>query len=297
MIVEKPKEEALQAVVFRLLLGAAPTFLLFLISPYRLVGKKKGEGDLLWSMAGYLIVAGSKWRCSWGGLNASLWRGEREASKPTEREKKWSVSLLYRCSFQQVLAAVGAAASLCNMERLLLAPSVVQSTTQINNAGFVQPQQQQQQQHSSGSSSGSGSSLVEFLNSGRSSIDLNGVVPDTAMMIGGLATATTATQSVAAGMGRDGGEEDDENDVMLGVNVHHGPSYYDQNLVVASASAVLLHHQQQTTVGDLAVSMHHDCDDDDPAAIIDDSSDFAWMKDKKVGRKNSHRKWQFSNST
>jgi hypothetical protein len=36
--------------------------------------------------------------------------------------------------------------------------------------------------------------------------------------------------------------------------------------------------------------MHHDCDDDDPAAIIDDSSDFAWMKDKKVGRKNSHRK-------
>jgi hypothetical protein len=64
MIVEKPKEEALQAVVFRLLLGAAPTFLHFLISPYRLVGERKGEGDLLWSMAGYLIVAGSKWRCS-----------------------------------------------------------------------------------------------------------------------------------------------------------------------------------------------------------------------------------------
>jgi hypothetical protein len=176
------------------------------------------------------------------------------------------------------------------MERLLLAPSVAQSTTQ-NNPGFVQ---QQQQQHSSGSSSGSGSSLVEFLNSGRSSIDLNGVVSDTAMMIGGLAattTKTTSAQSVVTAMGRNGdaGDEDVENDVMLGVNVHHGPSYYDQNLVVTSASAVLLHHQQQPSVGDLV--MHHDCDDDDPSAIIDNgSSDFAWMKDKKVSRKNSHRK-------
>ncbi|XP_057375217.1 homeotic protein proboscipedia-like [Daphnia carinata] len=173
------------------------------------------------------------------------------------------------------------------MERLLLAPAVVQSTTE-NNTGFVQQQQQQQQQHSSGSSSASGSSLVEYLTSGRSSLDSNGVVRDGMMIGGSLATA----QSVA-GMAGTNGEEDDDNDVLLGVGAHHAPSYYDQNLVVASASAVLLHHQQpQPAVSDLVNSMqHHDCDndedDDDAEGNIDNGGDFAWMKDKKVVRKNN----------
>ncbi|KAI9554504.1 putative homeotic Proboscipedia protein [Daphnia sinensis] len=171
------------------------------------------------------------------------------------------------------------------MERLLLAPAVVQSTE--NNTGFAQ----QQQQHSSGGSSASGSSLVEYLTSGRPSLDSNGVVRD-GMMIGG---SLAATQSIA-GMAGPKVEEDDDNDVMLAVGAHHAPSYYDQNLVVASASAVLLHHQQQTqqqpAVGDLVNSMqHHDCDDDedddDAEGNIDNSGDFAWMKDKKVARKNN----------
>lgn len=165
-----------------------------------------------------------------------------------------------------------------NMERLLLAAAVVQSTTENT---FVQ------QQHSSGSSSASGSSLVDYLTSGRSSIDLNGVVHDGGMMIGGLAT----TQSVTAMGGTNRGEN---NDVLLAVGAHHTPSYYDQNLVMASDSAVLLHHQQPA-VGDIGNSMEHDdCDDDDDdnETIINNGEDFAWMKDKKVARKNNQRKWK-----
>lgn len=142
------------------------------------------------------------------------------------------------------------------MERLLLAPPLPTEN------GFGQ-------QHSSGSSSGSGSSLVEFL-TGRS-IDLNGDVGG----IGGL--PVVAAQSVASGVAMGGNDEDD---VVLG---HHAPSYYDQSL--ASASAVLLQQGQQSSVQDLSAMQ-----DDDDAALIN-GAEYAWMKDKKVARKNNHRKY------
>lgn len=106
------------------------------------------------------------------------------------------------------------------------------------------------QQHSSSSSSGS--SLVEFLTN--RSIDLNGDV------IGGL---PVAAQTVGVGANLN-----DEDDVVLG---HHGPSYYDQNL--ASASAL---HQSIDLV-----TMQHDDD-----ALVN-GAEYAWMKDKKVTRKNN----------
>lgn len=116
------------------------------------------------------------------------------------------------------------------------------------------------QQHSSSSSSGS--SLVDFLTS--RSIDLNGVTD----VIGGL--PVVAAQSIG------GVNVNDEDDVVLG---HHGPSYYDQNL----ASASVLHQQSQSSV-DLAAMQH----DDDDALI--NGAEYAWMKDKKITRKNNHRK-------
>ena len=145
-----------------------------------------------------------------------------------------------------------------NMERLLLAPPLPTEN------GFGQ-------QHSSGSSSGSGSSLVEFL-TGRS-IDLNGVSD----VIGGL--PVVAAQSVGAMVG--GGN--DEDDVVLG---HHAPSYYDQNL---ASSSVVLHQQQGQHQQPSIDLMQHD-DDDDEDALINDG-EYAWMKDKKVARKNNHRKY------
>lgn len=132
-----------------------------------------------------------------------------------------------------------------------------------------------QQQHSSGSSSGSGSSLVEFL-TGRS-IDLNGVND----VIGALPASTTpssvagtTTNNNMGGSANLNNEHDD--DVVLG---HHTPSYYDQNLAPPPSA---IHQQPQASV-DLG-GMH-----DDDAAL--NGAEYAWMKDKKVARKNNHRKF------
>ena len=118
---------------------------------------------------------------------------------------------------------------------------------------------------SNGYANGSSGNLVEFL----SGLGTDGLQP----------TGSSTPSVVGSSVSVMSGTSEEEAAVL------HAPSYYDQTL---TPSVMMPQQSQQQTAHDLAGMIHDDGSGN--------GSEYPWMKDKKVARKNQRNYQQLYNS-